>query len=250
LNTNNPTGTTPSPTSETVSSNQSRLISKVLSPAVKLWLRSQVQQVSHLEVEISGSDHQILHGTIPRISIVARNAVYKRLHLTQIQLVGEGIRTNLGQVLRGQPLRLLEPVPVFASLLLQESDLNTSLESPLLTNALTELLLTLLPSSCLVDGQVRWHKIGIDSGCLIMSATTADTSTPTPVVIRTGLKLANCHELQLKQPQIQTSVGLPLVNLDDFKLDLGPEVAIEELTLSAGQLACRGRINVVPATSP
>ena len=233
-----------------MSSKQSQIISKVLSPAVGLWLRSQVQQVSDLEVKISGSDRQILHGTIPRVSISARHAVYQGLHLSQIQLVGEGIRTNLGQVLRGQPLRLLEPVPVFAKLLLQESDLNASLQSPLLANALTELLGTLLPASYPVDGQAVWHKIGIDSGQLIVSATlAADTSNPTPVVIRTGLKLASCHELQLEQPQIQTDVGFPLVNLDSFKLDLGPEVAIEELTLSSGQIVCCGRINVVPAAN-
>lgn len=220
----------------------------MLSPAVKLWLRSQIQQVSNLEVKISGSDRQILQGTIPRVSISARHAVYQGLHLTQIQLVGEGIRTNLGQVLRGQPLRLLEPVPVEAELLLQSSDLNASLQSPLLANALTELLLTLLPARYPLDGQVSWDKIGIDSDQLIVSATlAANTSNPTPMVIRTGLKLASCHELQMEQPQIQTHVGFPLVNLDSFKLDLGAEVAIEELTLSSGKLTCCGRINVIPA---
>lgn len=221
----------------------------MLSPAVGLWLRSQVQQVSDLEVKISGSDHQILHGIIPSLSISARHAVYQGLHLTQIQLRGLGIRTNLGQVLRGQPLQVLEPVPVFCELLLQESDLNASLQSPLLANALSELLLTLLPSSYSVDG-LTWHKISIDGCELVVSATlAADTSNPTPVVIRTGLK-ANCHELHMEQPQIQTQVGLPLVNLDSFKLDLGPEVTIEELTLSSGQLVCCGRINVIPAPNP
>jgi hypothetical protein len=248
LNTDNSAGKTPGQTSQTVSSKQSHLISKVLSPAVGLWLRSQVQQVSNLEVKISGSDRQILHGTIPRVSILAHHAVYQGLHLTQIQLVGEGIRTNLGQVLRGQPLRLLEPVPVFGELLLQESALNASLQSPLLANALNELLLTLLPASYTLDGQVSWHKIGIDSDQLIVSATLAtNTSNPTPVVIRTGLKLASCHELQLEQPQIQIPVEFPLVNLDSFKLDLGAEVAIEELTLSSGKLMCCGRINIIPA---
>lgn len=230
-----------------MSSKQSLLISKVLSPGVGLWLRSQVQQVSNLEVKISGSDRQILHGTIPRVSISASHAVYQGLHLSQIQLVGEGFRTNLGQVLRGQPLRLLEPVPVFGELLLQESDLNASLQSTLLANALTELLETLLPASCPVDGQVTWHKIAIDINQVMVSATLAsDTSNPTPVVIRTGLKLASCHELQLEQPQIQTKDKFPWVNLDSFKLDLGPEVAIEKLTLSPGQLVCCGRINVIP----
>ncbi len=220
----------------------------MLSPAVRLWLRSQVQQVSDLEVKISGSDRQILSGTIPRVSISAHHVVYQGLHLTQIQLVGEGIRINLGQVLRGQPLRLLEPVPVFAKLLLQESDVNASLQSPLLANALTELLGMLLPSSYLIDGQAVCHKIVIDNGQLIMSVTLADrTNHPTPVVIRTVLQLVSCHELQLEQPQIQTQVGLSLVNLDSFKLDLGPEVSITELTLTSGQLVCCGRINIIPA---
>lgn len=220
----------------------------MLSPAVRLWLRSQVQQVSELEVKISGSDQQILHGNIPRVSISAWHAVYQGLHLRQMQLVGEGIRINLGQVLRGQPLRLLEPVPVFAKLLLQESDLNASLQSPLLANALTELLGMLLPSSYLIDGQAVCHKIGIDNGQLIVSVTLADrTSHPTPVVIRTPLQLVSCHELQLEQPQIQTQAGLSLVNLDSLKLDLGSEVSITELTLTSGQLVCCGRINIIPA---
>jgi hypothetical protein len=60
------------------------------------------------------------------VSISARHAVYQGLHLTQIQLITEGIRVNLAAILRGQPLRLLEPVPVFVELLLQELDLNTS----------------------------------------------------------------------------------------------------------------------------
>jgi hypothetical protein len=233
-----------------VSSKQSQIISKVLSPAVRLWLLRIVQQVSNLEVKISGSDRQILSGYIPRVSIWAHHAVYQGLHLSQIQLVGEGIRINLGQVLRGQPLQLLEPVPVFGELLLQESDLNASLQSPLLANALTELLGTLLPASCPVDGQGSWHKIAIGSGQLILRGTVATELEPTPLVIRTGLKLASSHELELEHLQIHNQEGSPLGNLDSFKLDLGPEVAIAELTLSPGQLFCHGRINVIPAPSP
>jgi len=57
-----------------------------------------------------------------------------------------------------------------------------------------------------------WHKIGIDTEQLIVSATlAADTSNPTPLVIRTGLKLASCHELQLEQPDPD-----PRVKVDDL----------------------------------
>lgn len=239
MNTDNQAGTK----AETTEPRSPRLISRVLSPAVRLWLQSQVDFVSHLEVKISGSNRQILTGQIPRLSVSATHAVYQGLHLGQIQLIGKNIRTNLGQVLRGQPLRLLEPVPVFGELVLQESDLTASLQSPLLTNALTDLLRTLLPAYS--GYKHSWHKITISKDQLIISATLAtDGSNPTPLIIRTNLELASCHELQL-QPQIQTQVGVPLI-LDSFKLDLGAEVAIEELTLSSGQILCRGRIKVIP----
>ena len=226
---------------------QSRIISKVLSPAVRLWLRSQVEQVSNLEVKISGSDRSLLAGQIPCISISATRAVYQGLHLSQLRLVGQNICINLGQVLRGKPLRLLEPIPVSGELLLEESDLNTSLRSPLLADALTELLTTLLPTTYTKDRQLSCHKITINNDQLIINATLAtDTINPKPVVISTGLQLVSCHELQLEQPQIETQVGFSALNLDNFKLDLGKEVDIQELTLVSGELICRGRINVLP----
>jgi len=54
--------------------------------------------------EDSGSDRQICTVLSHVSSILARHAVYQGLH-RQIQLVGEGIRTNLGPGSQGQ-LRL------------------------------------------------------------------------------------------------------------------------------------------------
>ena len=153
MNTDNQAGTTAKTTLEPVSSKQ-RIISKILSPAVWLWLRSQVEQVSNLEVKISGSDRQILTGYIPRVFMCARHVVYQGLHLSQVQLVGENILTNLGQVLRGKPLQLLEPVPVSGELLLKESDLNASLQSPLLANALNDLLKHYSQPTCQETGNL------------------------------------------------------------------------------------------------
>ncbi|MBV9385388.1 MAG: DUF2993 domain-containing protein [Chroococcidiopsidaceae cyanobacterium CP_BM_ER_R8_30] len=230
-----------------MSAKQSRLISKVLSPALGLWLRSQVQQVSDLLVKISGSDRQILSGYIPYVSISAHHAIYRGLHLTQIQLVAESIRINLAAVLRGQSLRLLEPVPVMSEMVLQELDLNASLQSSLLSNALTDLLsTTLLPANCPIDGPISWHQVSIDSGQLVLAATLKATGLekPKPVVVRTGLQLASNHELQLEHPQIQ--MGELRRDLESLKLDLGPEVDLQTLHLSPGQIICHGRINVIP----
>ncbi|MBD2088004.1 MULTISPECIES: DUF2993 domain-containing protein [unclassified Coleofasciculus] len=232
----------------------SRIISTTLSPALRLWLRSQVSQVENLQFKISGGDRQILTGYIPQVFIAANHAVYQGLHLSRIQLTGENIRINLGQVLRGKPLRLLEPIPVSGELILEETDLKASLQAPLFATALTDLLGTLLqavpthPADILKDQQISWQQITIDPECLKLSGTLTDPSgKATPLVLRTGLKLASPHELLLESPCIETQKELLRGNLDEFKIDLGSEVDIQELTVILGQLVCRGRINVIPA---
>ncbi len=223
---------------------QSRLISKVLSPALKLFLRSQVEQVSHLEVKISGGNRQIFTGSIPQVSIWANHVIYQGLHLAQVQLVGNGIRINLGQVLKGQPLRLVEPVLVYGELLLHEADLNASLQSRLLSDGLTELLQMLLPANYSLKGQVSWRKITLASNHLTLIGDLGDYSRKMSLLLRCGLQLVNCHELQLTQIQLQT----PDINQEklDLSIDLGSQVNLQELTLHPGKLVCRGSITVMP----
>ena len=246
MNTNNlEQGATPEQIPDTVGPKQSRIITKILAPAVRLWLRSQVQQASDLTVEILGSDRQILTGHIPSVAISAYQAIYQGLHLSQVGLIGKSIRINIRAVLRGQPLRLLEPVPVNVELLLRESDLNASLSAPLLSTALMDLLSILLPASNPVDGPVNWYQLSIDSGYLTLSGMLM-TDNPRPIGLRTGLRLVSCCELQLEQPQIQGYLGLDWKDLASCQLDLGSEVDVQELTLSLGQVVFRGRININP----
>ena len=170
-------------------------ISQLLSPALKLFLRSQVERVSHLEVKISGSDRSFLKGNIPGVSISANQAVYQGLHIAQIQLVGEDIRTNLRSILKGEPLRLVEPVIVSGELLLEETGLNASLHSTLLSNALTELLQMLIPVSYPLKGEVSWDKISVTPEQLILSGTLTNSSITTGLLLRCGLQLRSSHEL-------------------------------------------------------
>lgn len=228
-----------------INSNKRQLISKVLSPAVRLWLLKLVEQVSHLEVKISGSDRQILSGNIPHISILACQAVYQGLHLDQIQLAAEGIRTNLGQIIRGQPLRMLEPVITSADLLLQESGLNASLESSLLSGALTQLLQMLVCESYPLDKQLGWHKITIEPEHLTLSGSMGDNPNAIQLSLHCGLELYSSHEILLTHPQLDIFPSVHL-ELNDFRVDLGPQVDLQELTLHPGYLVCRGRITVMP----
>jgi hypothetical protein len=241
-------------TPEALKPKKSQIISTVLSPALRLWLRSQVEQVEALQFNIVGSDRQILTGHIPRVSIAANHAVYQGLHLSNIQLEGSDIRVNLGQVIKGKPLRLLEPVPVVGELRLLESDLQASLQAPLLSTALTELVSTFLqsdgtknPADGLKARQISWETIDIDDGQLTLCGTlTNATLETTPVWICAGLELATPQVLQLYPLQIQFSADRPPLKLDGFQIDLGSDVDIQELTLTRGQLMCRGRLSVIP----
>lgn len=217
----------------------SRIISTVLSPAIRLWLRSQVERVEALEFKITGGDRQILTGNIPNISIAASQAVYQGLHLSQIQLEATQIRVNLGQVIKGKSLRLLEPVPVTGQITLSETDLQASLESQLLSTALREFLGTLLISPNL---DFSWQKITINPGLLTLSGTLQAT----PITIIAGLQLASPHELLLDPFQIQMPPPFESQNLDGFQVDLGSEVDLQEITLTSGMLLCRGCLKVLP----
>ena len=81
----------------------SNLISKILSPALRLWLRSQVEQAEELEIQIQGQDRQILRGYVPEVSLQTRRAIYQGLRLGQVLLQGENIHINIGQVVKGKP---------------------------------------------------------------------------------------------------------------------------------------------------
>lgn len=241
-------------TPNALKSKRSRMISTVLSPALRLWLRSQVEQVDALQFKITGGDRQILTGYIPSISIAASHAIYQGLHLSQIQLEGSNIRVNLGQVIKGKPLHLLEPVPVVGQLLLLESDLQASLQSPLLSTALTELLDRLLqsdqvtkPYKDLKDKKISWQQIVIDTNQLTLVGTLTEMNLQTtPIELRASLQLAMKSVLQLNSLQIQLKPESEPINLDNFQVDLGSEVELQELTLTPGQLRCNGRLTVMP----
>ncbi|MDF2388932.1 DUF2993 domain-containing protein [Nostoc ellipsosporum NOK] len=228
------------------SSKKIRVITNVLTKAIKLWLKSQVSQISQLEVEIRASDRQILSGCIPWVSIFASHAVYQGLHITRIQLVAENIQINIGSVLKGQPLRLLETVSVFGDLCVEENDLNNSLSSELLSTALNDVLLKLLPEHSAKSKPISWRKITLDKNQVIINGMLAPTIEAQQLDIYLCLELHNTQELQLSQIQVMEN-DIPLLEGNDsYNLYLGSDVDIKELTLIPGKLECRGQINVNP----
>jgi hypothetical protein len=222
------------------------IITNVLKTALSLWLRSQVSQISQLEVEIQASDRQLLSGRISGVSIFANHAIYQGLHLTQILLKAENIRINIGAVLKGQPLRLLETVPVVGEVILMEEDLKASLSSELLSTALNDLLLKLLPEHSQNSKPTAWQKISLANHNLVVSGIYTDVTNPTTIEMSLSLELLSPHELQLSQIQIKQGTAMLTEGNQGHYLDLGSDVDIQELTLIPGKLVCRGGIKVNP----
>ncbi|MDZ8184646.1 MAG: DUF2993 domain-containing protein [Nostoc sp. ChiSLP02] len=232
--------------SQTTNANKIRIITQALTTALKLWLRSQVSEISELEVEIKASDRQILSGRIPAVSIFASHAVYRGLLITEIKLTAENIQINIGQILRGKPLRLLQVVPVVGDLTVDEKDLNASLSSDLLSTALSDLLVKVLPTHCPKTQPINWQEIILENNQIILLGFKVTNSETTPLKISLGLQLLNGHELEVTRIQINDDRKELLPENDRYNFDLGSDVDIQELTLIPGKLVCRGRINVNP----
>ena len=223
------------------------MISKLLSTAVKLYLRSQVERVEDLQVKILGKNKQILQGYIPQIFLSCSHAVYQGLYLRQIELNGSDIAFNLSEVMIKKPLKFLEPVFVEIQLRLDAQDLPASLDSPLLQSGLDDLWQMFLApqqidnsSTELSKLAIEWCSIAIADRGLNLTGTYEDASGETrELCLSTGISLADSHTLCLSPLKINhKSVA------NELKIDLGVDVAIAQLIIESEQIICSGVIKI------
>lgn len=247
--------------SELQLSSGSQIIRKVLSPAVGLWLRSQVESVAALKFQIDGSDRQILRGCVASVSVTAQQVVYQGLHLSHLDLKASQIRVNLGQVVRGKPLRLLEVVPVDATVQLKQIDLEASLSAPLLKQALVDLLKLILeqvdcsqiPELAVLQTQsvqLNSAQILLQANKLSLSAEVNDASSQCwQMHLQTALRLLGPSRLELADLKLSSTLGeqaTSLLPMQSLEIDLGSEVQLQQLKIEPEQIVCIGQINVVP----
>jgi hypothetical protein len=224
-----------------------KLVSKILTPALKFWLSLQLDSIENLQLTLTGGNRQILSGSIPGVLISASHAMYQGIHLSQIFLEGTGIRFNIGEVLQGQPLHLIDPVPVNAQLQLTQGDIDASLKSLLFNQGIQEFLEAWLHSVATAWEQLQ---INLDQDRLTLTglcqpAIAPETEGKKSAVLQTGLEIRNGHQLYLVNPQLQIA-GQEIIDLENFSWDFGSEVMIAGLKLLPGQLICQGQIMVTP----
>lgn len=239
----------------------SRIISRLLPPAIRLWLHTQLDHLDGLEFAIDGKDRQILGGYLPGVTLAARQAVYQGLHVSQADVKATDIRVNLPQVLRGKPLRLLQPFPVDGQVKVLAEDLRASLGSPLLGQGLRDVLKQLLAGAVteqqvslvnwLGDGDVS-PEVDIALGSDRMTLRWPGASLNNDALeLSLGLAMREGRWLCLKQPvaTVVPATGEPSspIALDEIAFDLGSEVDIRQLTVTPAGIDLVGMVQVIPA---
>ena len=236
----------------------SGVISKVLAPAIRLWLKSQTEHLEDLKLSIQAGNRQILSGKIPRIEASVVAAIYQGIHIRDLQLTAQEIQVNLGQVMRGKALKLLAAFPIDLKFSLSEEDLNRSLCTPMIQDAVTQFLMGVLGSGD-ANSQKRLTitnlKAKLQDGIIILcgnlpsSAGDAHANT-TEIAIRTGLQLTQPNKIALQNPvwlpHAKAKRGMAITELNGYEFDLGPGTSMTEVTIELGKISCIGRLTVLP----
>ena len=225
-----------------------KIISKILSPALQFWLRSQVEEVNSLVFKIQGQDQQILRGYIPEVHLSSQDAVYQGLHLGIIEVVATNIRINIGQVLRGKPFRLLEPIQVSGQIKISTQDLQSSITSSILINALNELLLLLLESSgvpafgeILTQGSLTWQHIDLGEQCFKLGGIwTSLDSEIYPFTLSAALRLLSGQSLYLDNIEVKGLPSTYQVTLTELRVELGTDINLSTLLVAKDELQAQG----------
>ena len=110
----------------------SKIIKTILTPALKLWLNSQVEKLEALNLFIEGNDYQILNGYLPEVTLSSYRLIYKGLSLEEIKLKVNDVRINIGQILRGQSLKLLKDIRISGKVAISNESLKASIPSNIL----------------------------------------------------------------------------------------------------------------------
>ena len=209
-------------------------------------MRSQVERAEYLKVKIIGGNKQILTGYIPQIFLSCSHAVYRGLYLSQVELRGADIAFNLPEVLKKQPLKLLEPVFVDLELKLSAADLQASVDSPLLQSGIKDLWKMILEArqGALTNTAIDWNNIAIADGKLNLRGIYENVAGKVQqLILSTEVSLADSHTLSLTPLKIDLKSSTVEIN-NELKIDLGTDIAIEQLVVESKQILCVGKIKI------
>lgn len=235
------------------------VISRLLPPAIRLWLHSQLDHLEGLDFRLEGKDRQILSGHIPQVSLSAQQAVYRGLHVSQAAVAAKEIRVNLGQVVRGKPLRLLQAFPVEGRVYLSTDDVRASLHAPLLEQGLQDVFQRWAQTSAApaAEGNVLEHLTTLPPATQLTDMALGHGTLTLTWALKADQQLRLCTHLTMKEGrylslgQTEVQVGQSGVwsaphRLEDVVMDLGAEAQIHHLAVTPQAIEMEGTVRVIP----
>ena len=199
----------------------------VLAGALRLWIRSQCDNLGSLELELTGSSWSLLRGRLDGVSLKARDVRFQGLPLQLVDLCSGPIAVDMKLLSPGQMLALKQPFQVAGEVSFNGRQLNSALLAEpwrWLGDWMAEQLMGLSPLGALrieadlIELQVpvaahqdparRRFRLHAEEGTLCFRPETAD------------------------EPRML--------------LPMDPAIRIEQAHLGGGQLALKGKASVTP----
>ncbi|MBC7881464.1 MAG: DUF2993 domain-containing protein [Anaerolineae bacterium] len=224
----------------------SQMFSNLFSPLLQAWVRSQVQQVDDLQVNVVGPDAAVMNGQISRVDISGRNLVYQGISARSLSMRGSDIRLDTRQ-----GLRLTKAVRADVALSLSEGDINNYLASPAFQEQ-TKNWKIKLPGS--LGGAEQEVPIDLSNARarvlrnqLEINATVRlGKGEPAPLRIVSGLEIANPHQLRLVDPRLVADDGnsAPIDALKNTPILLGKDLEMRRLNIVPGMVFLEGSFQI------
>lgn len=219
--------------------NKSHLLTTILTPALRVWLYSQLDDLEGLHLHITSSDEQLLRGMIPQVFLESEFANYQGLQFDQISLTAQEIHVNMGQLLKGQPLQPLNPIPISGRIRMTETHLSASLRSSLLQSGIQDFLSQLFQTDSLPA--FSWETVRLENNQCFLYGNNG-SSVPSPVLIQVTVNLNSSQHILISPMKVE---GIEINHhLSPVEFDLGSQVHLDDLTITTEAVFLQGNLIV------
>ena len=199
----------------------------VLAGALRLWIRSQCDNLGSLELELLGSSWSLLRGRLDGVSLQARDVRFQGLPLQSVQLSSGPIAVDMKLLSPGQMLALQQPFQVEGEVSFNGRQLNSALLAEpwrWLGDWMAEQLMGLSPLGALQ----------IDADLIELQVVVAAHQDPA----RRRFRLHAEQGTLCFRPETDDEPRI--------LLPMDPAIRIEQAQLGGGQLALKGQASVTP----
>jgi len=199
----------------------------VLAGALRLWIRSQCDNLGSLELELMGSSWSLLRGRLDGVSLKARDVRFQGLPLQRVDLCSGPIAVDMKLLSPGQMLALQQPFQVKGEVSFNGRQLNSALLAEpwrWLGDWMAEQLMGLSPL-----GALR-----IDADLIELQVPVAAHQDPAR------------RRFRLHAEQGTLCFRPETADEPRMLLPMDPAIRIEQAQLGGGQLALKGKASVTP----